>query len=1341
MRNISFIKNRIFRTLALLLTVAMLLPMALVACVPLGSDDPTETPTQSTTEGPAEQTPTEEGTQTSTEASSSSSEISSSLSTESVTSPTETPTQTATEGHSSASTENGTSQSTEVDTSPAETGTETPTENSSEQSTEAATEDSAQPTEQITQSATEPATEAPTEPVGSNYKGVVISKVYGNGGKSDGAMSTSFIELYNTSSSVATLGGLALYYGEGASFAMLDLSAYKIEGKSYLLIKCKTVNNYDTSFEVLRIDNFDIEWGITIDNKEFELVLAKKNAGITPGADFESNKGVISYVVACETENVNVNWVHNLSKSRMIVRTELTTASGYHRINLTNSGTAELEKVLPRSSAKTNDYISSKFDEVIFSQEGGVFGTKTVSLRLSAPEGWTIYYTTDGEDPRVSGTKYTKTLKLTQTNDIEWGPTINLGISRDGSSRPAVSTLFGGTVVKAYATNGTESTAVYTQSYFMSADLMSSDTTIISMSVPREEMFGSGGIYYDFKVFETRPRARVFIEVFDRDGDRQGGSYAEVAVSGNGSSGLPMKSLRVYYKDPTDLNDPAPDSLEFDLFEGRAQNSLGQSITSFDRILLRNGGNDFGLTMVRDVFCQRMSEGLRVDRLEYTPALVFINGEFWGMYNCRERYSPEYFNRHYGVLEENVAIIENESPLKYDASLASSWNTDYVATTGDELNPHDIYAKEFNDLVAYIKESDLSIDANYNYVAERLDIDSFIDYWIMNTFFCNPDWPGNNIKVWRNLDPNDPSGMDTRWRFLLLDMDSAVAYQFNSDVSVDKFSDIANNTRCGAIMNGLRKNQDFSLKFVSRAYELVNEYFTYDKTSAVLDEIVAGIENIIPYHYERFPSHGNMGTWPTNVNKIYNFLANRADYYMPYLYQAFGVNEDDIKNPVTYTSITVNTNVSAAVVKVGTAKVTKNVQQFRYEGDSVSVNVSVQINKGYTLKSIEFVGRSGEVKTFTDTAFTLSISESGTLTVNTELADPVRIVDVEASMLGVFAIDDKGNLFAWGSNTGKALGITSGKEITTPKLVMSNVKKVATSKGMDTSADSSNDFTTAVLTKDGKLYTVGSNSSGQLGRSGATDKLLEVTFSGTIVDIAMGRDHLLVLDSNGDLWGVGNNSYGQIGASSFGGNATSFVKIADNVSKISAGRRNTYYVDKSGNLYGLGDNRWYKVTSSSTETKISTPTYMTGNVKDVVGSTHQVLILKNNGDLYYLGQRDIKTFAAEDTYRGTMDLVHTGVVKADLYYDHIVMLCEDGSVYGFGYNGSGQLGAGAGISVMTPTKIAEGAVDVAAGASTTIIVLSNGNVIFAGSNYNGQAGNGSTMGNIDMALVQFPFVE
>lgn len=860
----NFLKNKIFRFICISLVFCMLLPL-LAACDK--QDLPTlsvaSDPTEDNANLPTEQNPTSEPTQAPTE-------------------PTQAPTE---------PTQAPTSEPTQSPTEPTQAPTSDPTQ--------APTEPTQAPTSEPTQAPTEPTedptsepTEAPTEP-GVNYEGIVISKVFGTGGKVDAAMRDSFIELYNPTLKTASLSGTSLYYGEGESYIRLDLSGIKIAPETHYLIKCASVDGYDTNFEVLRIDNFDREWGITIDNKAFELIYCRSDYTPTPSGNFEVPE-VYSYVVAHAVENVNVNFVNNLSKNRVIVKTDMN-LDGYHKVNLIKSGTAELEKITPVSSAgNVNTYVKSNFSEVIFSKEGCIIRQSSLSLELYAPEGWTIYYTLNGDDPRTNGKKYTEELKLSSMNsmNIYDGETFSYANNISNDMVTSSNTFFGGVVVKAYATNGTESTAVYTQSYFLSSDLAKLGAKVVSISLPKEDLFDPANrVYYNFDTFGTRNRARAFIEIFDGK-TRTGGVYGEIAVSGVGSSGLPMKSLRLYLKDPLDENDPAPDSFEYDLFDGKATNSLGQAITSFDRLLLRNGGNDFNITMLRDVYAQSMSGGLNVDRLEYTPVLVFINGEFWEMYNLRERYSPEYFNRHYGVLEDNVVIIENESPLKYDASKPESWNTDYVASTGNEAVPHDIYAKEFNELVGYIRSHDLSVQEYFDYVAERLDIDSFIDYWIINTYFCNPDWPGNNIKVWRNLDPNDPSGMDTKWRFILVDMDSSVAYPQaggypNTLAYWDKFNDIAENTRCGAIMYGLCKNVQFREKFVSRTRYVVDEYFTYEKCAEKLDEMQKGIKNLIKYQFMRYASHGNVNTWSGSLEVMKDFLANRREYYLSHLDKHF----------------------------------------------------------------------------------------------------------------------------------------------------------------------------------------------------------------------------------------------------------------------------------------------------------------------------------------------------------------------------------------------------------------------------------------------------------------------
>lgn len=157
--------------------------------------------------------------------------------------------------------------------------------------------------------------------------------------------------------------------------------------------------------------------------------------------------------------------------------------------------------------------------------------------------------------------------------------------------------------------------------------------------------------------------------------------------------------------------------------------------------------------MLRDRLFQKLSEPLSCDYQESQPVMLFINGEFWGMYNARERYDDKYFNDHYGILEENFVMLEAPTPLKFPDR---SYTNPYELCDGVEGDQ-----KPWEDLIKYIDSHNLSSQANYKVVTDQVDIYSLMDIYIANVYFGNADWPGNNVKVWRNKNPKDPSGMDT----------------------------------------------------------------------------------------------------------------------------------------------------------------------------------------------------------------------------------------------------------------------------------------------------------------------------------------------------------------------------------------------------------------------------------------------------------------------------------------------------------------------------------------------------------------------------------------------------
>ncbi|MCQ2429835.1 MAG: CotH kinase family protein [Clostridia bacterium] len=1171
------------------------------------------------------------------------------------------------------------------------------------------------------------------------YEGLMFSKVYGTGKKNtDAAISNGFIQLYNASDKAVSLKGLALFYktdGAKPYTRLVFPDDASVAPNGYYLVRASSPEGYDFANSVLYISGADLDWDIFIDNKEIRLVMAPASWLIDTDDDILTFHDAVDVFYASETDVMSVYAVNGLSKSKMAVRTALTDYSGYHKVNLTNAATTELRQLLVESSAGvTDERINGRLSEVIFSVDPG-FYTTAQSLTLKGPDGYTIYYTTDGSDPRKSSTrkKYGMAIQLKDSSQMPWGPTI-----KGWDNQPAVSTLPGGYVIKAYATNGTDSTAVFINSYFIIPDLTDYNVPVISFSIPAEQMIGSNGFYRNYmptgSITGERPRGLLMMEVFDKDGKRYGHSYVEAAVSGNGSSGGSMKSLRLYYKSANNVDGGTDSDLDFDLFEGRAVDCNGQAITSFDRLLIRNSGNDCGDSYIRDAYMQTVSNVLDVDTMATRTVLVFVNGEFWGVYNARERYSPEYVESHYGIDKENVAVLESDY-----SQVHTDCTADFIVSSGIEGDE-----KDFNDLYHFIRDNDLTKTANYQYVCEHMDIDSFIDMWVSRMFFVARDWPENNIKVWRNRNPEDPSGFDTKWYFTLLDMDMGLGfYDFTRENENFFGYCFGSGSVCGILMRSLIRNEDFKQQFIMRYYELNTEIFTPEYLKGWFDEFVAIRDPLVTLQHNRWKYSAS--SWSNAKNRIYSFIQNRQKNNLNHLFAYFGIQESDL-NALASKRADVSYNENRTVVTIN-GYTPANGEVLKWYRDRVRFEVSAEAKEGFILTSIVWSATDGTVRRMTlpdgctSAKAAFNAECSGTIAVYAKRADAGEAVQGSTLVSGAtytFYLDGKGDLYAWGQNIGGVLGLNqSTADVALPAFVMGNVAKVSTT----TSSDAENGNTawmTAILTKDGKLYTVGANGSGQLGRNGTNndEKLGLVKFSGKIVDVSVGHDHMLILDENNVLWGVGNNSYGQIRAS--GNTTTKFVKVAEHVVTFSAGRRSTLYVDENGDLYGLGDNRWNKMVYNGGD-KLTKPTLLLHNVVYVSSGEHQAVVVDANGDLWFGGWRTLDSFSQGAGNNPGFVKVMGGVASAATYHSNMVILTEKGEAYVYGQNGGN--GIGGSVTGSKPKLFISSpdnpVIAVSCGYEFTAYLYADGTIRVQGDNSHGQAGTGAAGGSVSLVEVDF----
>lgn len=1166
------------------------------------------------------------------------------------------------------------------------------------------------------------------------YGALVISKVYGNGGSSTAACEHSFIELCNTGSSPLGLGRLALYYrtGKKSEYSRFRLPDVSLDGGKSYLIRCASVSDrtskYDTSYEVIKITDHDAEWDVMLNNKDIKLILAPAGRKPDKSAAPETIPGMISYFVATDEYVFDTGYVSDYSKNKIAVRTALKRDSGYYLQNLTKATTEKLLQIAPETSdGKRAKITGGKLDEVRFSYAAG-FYTEPLSLELSAPEGYgTIYFTIDGSDPLTSKTRheYSGAVNLKDTTKTNFGRTYVQGLKFVRNIGSNSSTMIGVHVIKACAFDGEKYTGVYTNSYFISEKAAEYGVAVMSISLEKEQMFGDPGFYHNFNPSSNDPNTRgdAFLEVFDKNGVRRGYSNVELAVSGHGSSGTGMRSMKVFIKGSENTDDGTESKLNFDLFDGYATNSKGQAITDFSRLLLRNSGNDCGNSYIRDAYMQRVSRAMYADTMAYAPVLVFINGDFWGIYNARERYSGDYVESHYGIDKDNVALIESDY-----SQVHTDQNAPFIVTSGLEDD-----ADDFNELVDFIRQNDLTDQKNYEYVTGKLDVDSLIDLFISRIYFSSLDFPGNNIKVWRNRAADDPSGADNRWHFVMLDLDMGISFYKGGNDTTEVSNYIgwlgAMSTVASSMICRLLSNNSFKARFLSRYYQVLNEVYVPSSMEEELNKIAAERAPIEYLQTERWGA--SMDNYNTSIADMRQFVQRRNGYALSYLCNYFNVSESYLMSisgnflslgfSETRLSVTVNGEA------VGDPWIAKF-------DESITATVNAEAKEGFELSAIIFTDCDGKATRFEGNKAVITTDKSGEISFETKKLSHSRDLTVRSGIVAggceMYYLTEDGKLYAWGSNSNNVLGAGASEAVVTrPSLVRENVAQIEVCHSNDYENHNDN-ITAAILTKDGDIYTIGAPNIPGLETNSSKWTLLE--YDGTPVQISVGFDHLLILDQDGSVWGIGNNSYGQLGKEDEGGTVTRMRKIADGAVMISAGRRNSAFIDNNGDCFIMGDGRWNKFRDS--DENITTPHKLLTDVVFISSGEHELLMVTESGDLYYAGWRNVNGFGQGSGSRGAQRISVSGVSKACIHHGDMTILTEAGALYGYGINNGGCIGTA--VTGGTPTLLISGGVkDTAAGFAFIAYLDDTGAIKINGSNAEGQAGNGTVSESVSWSTV------
>ena len=283
------------------------------------------------------------------------------------------------------------------------------------------------------------------------------------------------------------------------------------------------------------------------------------------------------------------------------------------------------------------------------------------------------------------------------------------------------------------------------------------------------------------------------------------------------------------------------------------------------------------------------------------------------------------------------------------------------------------------------------------------------------------------------------------------------------------------------------------------------------------------------------------------------------------------------------------------------------------------------------------------------------------------------------------------------------------------------------------------------VTTNGTLWDWGYNASGQLGTTNPSTIPGQVTTPSAVLAVAGGTWHSLMLDTSGNLWATGANGSGQLGTDYPNQHATP-VQVMSSVTAIAAGPNFSLAVTSNGNVYAWGDNHHGQL-GTDYPNQHATPVQVSGlvNVVAVAAGQYHSLAMTSNGSVYAWGDNTYGQLGDGTTTQRTAPVLVqatgtisgnnlTGVKAIAAGYWHSMALKTDGTIWGWGYNGYGQLGDGTTAAQRLNPAQATGltgylAIASESGAQHSLAVGPDGTVWAWGYDYYGQLGNGGADAN------------
>ena len=437
-------------------------------------------------------------------------------------------------------------------------------------------------------------------------------------------------------------------------------------------------------------------------------------------------------------------------------------------------------------------------------------GIKSLKIKLSGDGD--IYYTLDGSVPTENSKKYSEEITLTKTGVLR-------AVCKEKNA------VMSGVSSYTYIINEKHKMDVISlvsdpEGIFSS----SSGIYVLGNHASPDFPYNGANIWQNWK-------RECNLSLLPVSQDESGFSIdCETSVFGGMTRTYEKRSLKFRFRDVYGSG-----KLHYKLFDNL-------DIDEFESIVLRASGQDTYRSMMRDDLITSLVRD-ELDVLGSRPVVFYINGQYFGIFYIREKASEHYVASHYNVSPGSVTLLQANGSIP-NAGSNEKWY----------------------ELKNFVLSHDLSVDSNYAYVEERVDVKNYADYIIAQLYTGNADQ--GNIRYFRS-DENDG-----KWRWLLYDTDLGFQLALK-DTAWELFNPAgtgANDAISTFLINKLLKNKKFRALFVERLEYQMDNVWNSKRILSRIDEMCDNIRSEVPRNNSRWEKSQN---WDLCVEGLRDFARER----------------------------------------------------------------------------------------------------------------------------------------------------------------------------------------------------------------------------------------------------------------------------------------------------------------------------------------------------------------------------------------------------------------------------------------------------------------------------------